>query len=266
MAILMFFYAKSIPVKYSEKATLFPLGTPDNSSGSKLSELVGGSKSGGSENVSIEEVAKSKKTRVAVVSQRLPQYGNKTVAEVLINEYNENKSFFSPKIEIPKAEASVIETGASLAASRYSVKFNKAGILEVIVWGTDTKLLEPLNYLLIDKVTQFYKELKTEKAKADYEFVQAKIDSFERVIMAYDRRRVQMSKTTLFVPDDRLQFSVPKDILDNDRARVMAQRNGAAANREEALWSLQKVTPIIRLLDKPAPSGAENRRLLPMPL
>ena len=34
---------------------------------------------------------------------------------------------------------------------------------------------------------------------------------------------------------------------------VLTQRNGAASNREEALWRKQRVTPIIEILDAPEP-------------
>lgn len=254
IAALMYVYAYTRPAEYKVKSTVFTLtAAPDNAS-TKLSEIFGGGnvKSPTDEaNISIEEVGKSRKTRGAVVSVRLPQYGNKMIAEVLINLYNKNRSFFKPVLEIPKSDSDIINTGINLIQPQYIIKFGKTGVLDVSFTSTDKNLLIPVEYLLIDKVSQFYKELTTEKANADYKFVQSKVDSFEYVLRSYDRQLIHMSTTTLFVPENRLEYSIPKANLYNNKSRVLGQRNGAAANREEALWRLQKVTPLIKILDKP---------------
>ncbi|MEJ7611863.1 MAG: hypothetical protein WKF88_11860 [Ferruginibacter sp.] len=254
MAALFFLYAYNAPALYSVKATVFTLTAAPDNAASRLSEIfgAGNAKSPTDEaNVSIEEVGKSRKTRGAVVSVRLPAYGNKMVAEVMINEYNKKRSFFSSEIKMPKSDSDIIRTGIALIAPRYKIKFNKTGLLEITFSSTDRNLLIPVEYLLIEKVSRFYKELKTEKANSDYEFVQAKVDSFEYVLRSYDRRLIKLDKTTLFVPGDRVEYALPKANLNNDKARVLGQRNGAAANREEALWRLQKETPIIKILDQP---------------
>ena len=62
-----------------------------------------------------------------------------------------------------------------------------------------------------------------------------------------------MSKTTLFTTPERIEYQIPKENLVNEKDRVMRQRDAAANNREEALWRMQKVTPIIAILDKPDP-------------
>ncbi len=256
VAVLMYMYAHQQPAIYTATAKLFPLSSPsqDNSS-SKLSELIGGtgtSKSLSDEaNVNIEEVAKSRKTRDAVVGVRLPDFKNKMVAEILISQYNKHRSYFSSAIELPKSDSDIISIGSDLISNNYNVKFNKNNLLEVSFSGNDKEILLPVTYTLIDKISQFYKDLKVQKAKADYDFIQAKMDSFENVIKGYDKERVRLNNTTLFVPVDRLQYQLPKENLDNDKIRVLGQRNGAAVNREEALWRLQKVTPIIQTLDSP---------------
>jgi len=62
-----------------------------------------------------------------------------------------------------------------------------------------------------------------------------------------------MSNTTMFVPSERIEYSIPKENLANQKEWVTRQRDASANNREEALWRLQKVTPIIATLDKPDP-------------
>lgn len=259
IAVLMFMIAKNTPTIYSVKSTLYPLTAANDagSASSKLTELIGG---GGSTktlsddaNVNIEEVAKSRRTREAVVAERLPAFGNKSIAVILIEEYNKNKSRLSPVIQIPSVESDLNSTGANLFASYYSVKFNKNNLLEIVFTSTNEKLIKPGSLVLIDKISQFYKELKIKKAQFDFDFTQKKVDSLERVLRKFDNQRIYLNNTTLFVQPGKLQYTVPKENLENNKLLVLAQRNGAASNREEALWRKQKVTPIIELLDAPEP-------------
>jgi hypothetical protein len=256
---LLYLYAKRIPAVYSVKSTVFPLTAgPDRNSGtSKLSELIGatgGSKSLTDEaNVNIEEVAKSRKTREAVAGVKVESCGNKTVAELLINEFNLRKGFSTKPIKKPNAELELRSVGASLLKDNYSVKFNKNSLLEVVFSSTNEQLVSPVSYILINKISQFYTELKVKKAQFDFDFTTKKVDSLERVLNNYDKRRVVINNTTLFINPNKLQYNIPQENLENDKIQVLAQRNGAASNREEALWRKQKVTPIIEILDKPEP-------------
>lgn len=257
-AVLLYLYASRIPVVYSVRSTLYPNSPSAGSSSSSLSDLLTGGGSNATKNlsddasISIEEVAKSMKTRLAVSEEKIPDLGNKTVAQLVIENYNRTRSYLAPAIPVSKPDSNLFITGASLLGAQYSVKFTKTGLLEVNYISTDQDVLIPVSYILINKITQFYKELKIEKAKSDYDFIQKKLDSLEDVLSKFDRKQIIMNNTTMFVPDNKLQYSIPKQNLQNDRARVMSQRNGAASNREEALWRLQKVTPVIQLLDRPA--------------
>ena len=257
---LFYMYALSKPVVYSVTSTVFPLtsGSESSSASSKITELLGG---GGSSNksitedanVNIEEVGRSRKTRESVVSQRLPAYGNKLIAEILINEQNKHRAFLAPIVFMPKTDSGIITTGSELFKYCYNVKFNKNSLLEITLSNTDPNLLSPVSYILINKISQFYKELKIKKAKADFDFAEGKVDSLERVLSRFDRRRVAIDNHTLFVTPGKLQYTIPKENLENDKVRVLSQKAGTAINREDAAWRLQKVTPIIEILDKPEP-------------
>ena len=172
-AILLFLYARSVPMIYSVKSSVYPLtaGPDDKSATSKISELLGGSSSSKTlsdeANVNIEEVGKSKRTREAVAVERLAIFGNKRIALILIEDYNKNKSFFVPALKIPTNDAELISTGASLLKDYYTVKFNKNSLLEMVFTSSNEKLITPTSLILIDKISQFYKELKIKKAQFD---------------------------------------------------------------------------------------------------
>ena len=257
---LLYMYALSKPVFFTVTSTVFPLtaGAEKGSASSRISELLGGGNSGAKSiteeaNVSIEEVGRSKKTREAVVKQRLAKYGNKPVAEILIHEFNRQRAFGVPAVRVPKTDEEILYLGSEMLKNNYSVKFNKNSLLEVKFTSTDPTLLAPVSYILIERIAEFYKELKIKKAKADFDFAEGKVDSLQRVLARFDRRRIAIDNHTLFTPPGKLQYNIPVENLENDKLRVLAQKAGTANNREDAAWRLQKETPIIEILDKPEP-------------
>ena len=256
-AIFFFYGKKQLPL-YTTKATLFPLTSSNDksSSSSKLTELIGGntgSKSLSDEaNVNIEEVAKSRKTREAVCAEKLVEFDNKIIAEILINEYNKKKGYFAEALEIPTNKEELIKVGSALLEDTYTVKFNKQNLLEIYYNNKKQELLTPLSYVLVAKITQFYKELKIKKAKIDYDFMQKKYDSLSSILSSLDQKQISVDERTLFVKN-KMKYMIPVQNIQNDRLQILAQKNSAAANLEEAHWRLEKVTPVIEILDKPEP-------------
>ncbi len=265
MAAVLFFYARMIPPVYTTKATVFPLTASNESSAasSALTTLLGGSdapKSFSSEaSINIVELAQSRNTREAVALRKLQGFNGKTVAELLIDNYNKSKFFYTPELKTPKDSPTLAAVGGNLLNQNFVAKTAKSGILELYYSSTNPDLISPITYAMIEKVSQFYIDLKTRKAKKDYDFTLKKIDSLQQVLNTYDRRAVVLANTTLFVPKGKIEYSIPKENLINAKERGMRQRDGYANNREEALWRLQKATPIIDILDKPLPPYAVQK-------
>jgi uncharacterized protein involved in exopolysaccharide biosynthesis len=253
---LMFFYAKSIPPVYIAKSTVFPLtASNENPTTSAISTLLGGTDAPKSfsqdASINIVELALSRNTMESVVLKRLPQFENKRIAELLIEGYNKSKKIYQPSIKVPNDTLMLKSVGSSILKPNYTAKVLKSGIFEVTFSNSNQALLSPVSYELIDKISQFYIDMKIKKAKRDYDFTIKKIDSLQIVLDGFDQEAIKMNNTTLFVPNSRMEYSIPKENLVNSKERVIRQRDAAANNREEALWRLQKATPIIATLDKP---------------
>ncbi len=265
IAIALYFYSKSIPIVYTARASVFPLTTTNESSAatSALTQLLGGGESTKSlsqeASINIVELATSRNTREAVAMLRLPKFANKTIAQLLIENYNESRKFYKPSIKIPTDTVLLAALGGKLLNDNFTAKTAKSGILEITYSNTNQELLSPVTYAMIDKISQFYIDLKIKKAKRDFDFTVAKLDSVQRVLNTYDNQAVRMANTTRFVPKDRIEYSIPKENLINAKERTMRQRDALANNREEATWRLQKATPIIATLDKPERPFIENR-------
>ena len=259
MGALLYLYAKKKPIIYTSRASVFPLTAGNDNSGasSLLSTLTGLSdapKSFSQEaSINIVELATSRNTREAVAMERVPNMGNKTIAQLLIESANKYKSMFSQDMKMPNNDTTLAAIGGNILRAGITAKINKNGILELTFSNPEYHLISPVSYILIDKISQFYKDLKVKKARFDYNFTIAKMDSLQRVLNTYDRRAIHMANTTLFVPTEKIEYTIPKENLISDKERVLRQRDASANNKEEALWRLQKVTPIIETLDKPDP-------------
>jgi hypothetical protein len=265
IAFLLFLYAKRIPAVYSSRASVFPLTASNENSAanSALSSVLGLSEAPKSfsqeASINIVELALSRSTREAVAMERIDSMGNRTIAELVIINANKHRGLLGEEIPMPTDERTLAAIGGTLLKEGLFAKINKNGILEISYSSTDPNLVSPVSYVFIDKISSFYKDLKIRKAQIDYNFTIRKIDSLQRVLNVYDRRAIHMNNTTLFTPADKIEYIIPKENLASDKERVMRQRDASANNREEALWRLQKVTPIIATLDKPDPPFSVKR-------
>lgn len=255
---LLFLYAKTRKIEYTAKATVFPLSTPSESalSAGSLSSLLGISdapKSFSSEaSINIIELATSRNVRQQVAGARLPQFNNKRIAELIVDEKNKTKGLLGKKIIYPSDSVKQMIVGGELMQPDINAKMNKNGVLELYFTSTNEDLVQPVSEMLISKISEFYISLRIKKALEDYNFTLTKIDSLQKILGGLDNRAIGMQNTTFFTPD-LLQYQLPKENLSGEKQRTEAQRNMSINNREEALWRLQKITPIIQVLDAPTP-------------
>ena len=256
-ALLLFFYAKTKRPVYTVKATVFPLTAPsDNSlSNSALSGILGiegTPKSFSNEAViNIIELSLSRNVRQRIAAARVPQLGNKTVTELLVRDINDHRPFYGKAIVLPRDSAAQAIVGGEMLKNDIDAKMSKNGVLEVYVSSPYKELISPVADIFINKLSQFYIDLKITKALADYNFTVNKIDSLENMLNAVDKKAIAMQNTTFFTPVEKLEYGIPKENLNMEKNRIVRQRDISVNNREEATWRLQKATPIISVLDKP---------------
>jgi hypothetical protein len=259
MLLAGFFYymAKQSVLVYTAKSTVFPLnGTSDSGPGSTISNLLGlgeGTKSfTGDASINIVELANSRRTREAVAMVRIPSLQNKTVSELLIEENNKYVGFMQNTfIDPPKDSLTKINIASNLLRGAFSAKINKTGILELYVTSSSPELVREVSYIYIDKLSEFYINLKKKKAQIDFEFAVKKADSLFIILNQLDKRAIALDESTFFTNEGLKRYNLPKINLAQDKATVQSQYYYAVNNRESAAYRLQKETPIIELLDKP---------------
>jgi hypothetical protein len=256
----MVFYALQTPVTYTSTATIFPLtGGADNSSTSVLSALMGGGSGGDAKNftdeasINIIELAQSRTTREEVAAIRVPELGNKTIAELLVANINAHRGFMEPELKMPTNEYALITWAANVLKGGLSATINKNGSFILSYTGRSPELVRIISYGFINKISTFYIDLKREKAKTDFEFATSKVDSLRSVMNSKDKKLIDLDKTTMFTNTNKLEFRVPTENLIADKQMIRQQYATAVANQQNASYKLQKATPVIKLLDKPEP-------------
>ena len=256
--VLFYFMAKQSIVLYTAKSTVFPLNSSgdNNVSSSAISNILGLSDApksfSGEASINIVELATSRRTREAVAGARVPSMKNKTIAELLIEENNQHIGFMqNEEIKISSDSSTLINIGSGMLNGAFSAKINKNGILELFYSSSSTKIVRAVSYVFIDKISEFYFDLKRKKARIDYEFAVMKADSLLAVLNTLDKKAIVLDETTFFTSDELQRFNLPKLNLAQDKQTVQSQYYYAVNNREAAAYKLQKETPIIEALDTP---------------
>ncbi len=252
-------YALKTPVTYTSTATIFPLtASSDNGSAtSALSALFSGGDNNQSftndASVNIVELALSRTTREAVAAIRDSSHSNKTIAELLINDINDHRSFLESKIPMPSSEEAMITKAVQILKDGLSASINKNNSFVLTYTGRSPELVKMISYGFIDKISVFYIDLKREKSKRDFEFATSKVDSLKHIMNAKDNQLIAIDKKTLFTNTSKMEFRVPTENLITDKQMLRQLYAVAVANQQNAAYKLQKATPVIKVLDYPDP-------------
>lgn len=255
---LLILYAKQKPVMYTSRSSVFPLtSSSDNaSSSSALSALLGAetSKNFSDEaSVNIIELAQSRTTREEVAAIRDSASGDKTIAQLLFEDINNHRSWFQAKMQKPATEAELITWAGDVLKNGLAANINKNNTLILSYSACSPEVVKIVSYGFINKISLFYIELKREKANRDFQFATSKVDSLRYVMSAKDQKLIAMDKRTLFTNTNKLEYRVPAENVLADKQMIRQQYANAIANQQNAAYKLQKVTPLIRILDKPDP-------------
>jgi len=179
--------------------------------------------------------------------------GNKLIAELLIDSNNNHRGLFTSRIVPPTDKEQLISLGVLFLRAGIAASINKNNSFVLTYTGKSEEMVKIISYELINKISGYYIDLKREKAKRDYEFASAKVDSLRRVMGAKDNTLIARDRRTLFTNTDRLEYSLPTQNLVDDKQLLRNQYSQAVINQQSAAYKLQKDTPLINVLDKPDP-------------
>lgn len=263
--LAMILYAKQKPVTYTSTSSVFPLtsGNDNNATSSTLSALLGTetTKSFSDDaSINIIELALSRTTREEVAAIRDSTRGNKTIAELLVDDINNHRGWFEEKVKMPATQYELITWAGEVLKDGLNATVNKNNMLILTYTGRSPDLVRTISYGFINKISLFYIQLKQEKARRDFEFATGKVDSLSNVMNSKDNQLIAIDKRTLFTNTNKLEYRVPTENLIADKQMIRQQYATAVANQQNAAYKLQKATPLIKVLDRPEPPyDVENK-------
>jgi hypothetical protein len=252
----MVFYARTTPVTYTSKATIFSLSGGNDASVSALSAILGAESGKGfsdETSINIIELSQSRTTREAVAAMRISSMGNKLVAKLLEEDVNMHRGWLEPEVNAPVDEKQLIIWGGKMLESAITATINKNNSFVLTCTGRSEPLVKIISYGIIDKISKFYIDLKIDKARTDFAFASKKVDSLRAVMNGKDLVMIARDKKSLFTPTGKLEYRMPYENMLADKQMLRSQYAQAVANQQMAAYSLQKATPIIRVLDEPDP-------------
>lgn len=252
-------YTLTAPKKFTSNAVIFPLSakSPAPSSSSMISALIGGmdiSQSFNDENsVNIVELAKSRTIGEEVAKTRVPEMGNKTIAALLFDDYNKHKGLWQWGGRIPANDSTLVNWAIGEFSNNLNAQITKTNSFQLQYTGRSAEMVRLVSYTFIDKISEFYIELKREKAKSDFEFATSKVDSLRSIMNSKDKQLIQLDDRSLFTDPSKLKYRVPTENIMADKQMIRGQYTNAVANQQSAAYTLQKATPVIKILDRPDP-------------
>lgn len=266
LGVMFTIYALKTPVTYTSVSTIFPLtaGSDNSTTSSALNALFGGGDNSKGFNddasVNIIELALSRATREEVAAMKDSSRGNKMIADLLIDDINNHRSFLESEIYKPTDTLALINVAAKIFKNNISAVINKNNSFVLTYTGRSPDLVRTISYGFIQKISTFYIDLKREKARRDFEFASTKVDSLKGVINSKDKQLIAIDKRTLFTNTDQMQYKVPTENLITEKQMLRQQYAVAVANQQNAAYKLQKATPVMQVLDKPEPPYDVQKR------
>ncbi len=91
-------------------------------------------------------------------------------------------------IDIKKLDsATMVNIASNMLKGGFAAKINKNGILELNYSNSNPDIVKEVSYVFIDKLSEFYIDLKKKKAQIDFEFAVNKADSLLKVLNELDK-------------------------------------------------------------------------------
>ncbi|MEL6250555.1 MAG: hypothetical protein AAFR87_00985 [Bacteroidota bacterium] len=260
LCILLAIYAITAPVFYTAHASFHPetgsKNTP-NLLGSPLSFLFGSGGLDGNEAAMMEEVLKSRNLSEEVVKDTVTYGGEeRLVADLVIDKYPKSispiqiaKRMFSSNFERPY-DSKIILAGKFVRGS-IVVEKEENGFLTMDLSFADDSLTGILSNSYIEKLRTYYRKQKTAKARNNLLFFGEKADSVKKVLESTARAlgNFQDRNRGLIIASRGIRAKELEVQLEYLKELYITHET----NREQAAAQLQRVTPIIQVLDEPIP-------------
>lgn len=268
-AILLGIYAVTSPKYYTAETVFHPEGGSGANAAlanNPLALILGGATGGGQSGMMIGAL-KSRNISEAVAKDSIC-INDKTmlVADLIMENMNQGfsltkwfRNLFLKKPPVPSKEAKAIVAGSFI---RYGIVViaNDDGYIVFNFTNSDRNITEVVSQIYIAKLREYYEIQKTSKAQKNIDFFSHRADSVRkelektsRALARYqDRNKYRIfTESEIYVQEQSVKLEM-----------LTQMHNALIISKEQAISQKLQETPIINVLDFPAPPFTTSKKSL----
>jgi hypothetical protein len=253
-ALIMGYIAKQEKTIFTSYSKIFPLiqdgsSDPLSSIKSQLGFDVGGS-SDMAKYYNVAELVKSKSISRKIVSYSTSAADPTPLYLSLLKDHNNTLGFNKDKIVLSKDSLENLYTAASLLQDKINIVKEKTEFTSIFVNAGNGQLALRLNDVVLDCLSEFYINSRTEKARIDLMQVKNLKDSLLKELDLVERAIAGFGDTRRYLVEDAP--SAPLIKMERIREEILEQYKNTATAYQTATFKLMSEKPIFQILDKPS--------------
>jgi hypothetical protein len=251
VATIKYFLSKKEPRLYLSYSKIFPLTNGENNdplAGIKSQFGIGAS-SDLSTYYNVQELVSSKN-----LSRRIVQYPSNNIKEPqlfnwIINDQNKFKKFYEKKSTLSKDSIENIIFASELLSNIITIKKEKTEFTSISCTTADEMLSLRLNEVVLQCLSDYYFQSKTEKARTDLIRIGQLRDSLKNSLDIIEKAQAGNNDNLRFIQDESAML--PQIKLARLHDEVEEQYKTTAMAFQNANFKLLYESPIFQVLDKP---------------
>jgi hypothetical protein len=261
VAAIVGFYFKRIPIQYTAYSKIFPLvqnGENDPLSNIKSSLGI----DGGSEDIekyyNVSELVNSKSLSRKIVSYPVSYNNQEPLSNVIIKDEILNRKYKlgQKKISLSKDSVENNILAAEIFTSHTTIKKEKSEFTSLFTSSCNPTLSLRLNEVILECLSEFYTNSRTEKSRTDLHRLERLKDS---IYYAIDRIELDLARyegTSRFAAQEVVKL--PQIKLERLREELVEHYKTTTTAYQSAKYKLMSESPIFQILDRPSSPVAKS--------
>jgi hypothetical protein len=199
----------------------------------------------------VKELVTSRTISRNIVAQRTKNIKHPNLAHWLIQDYNDNLTFWDSKKKIqPQKTDDSIFAAAGLMLEATTVENDpKVGFTTIRTSAHEQDLCKELNETILTEISKFYIKFSTEKAQLDLVKIKSLRDSLKSQLYGFENSIADVQDASMF--SVRSTVNIPQARLIRNRQEVEQLYSVAATAYQNANFKLLNESPIFQVLDYP---------------
>jgi hypothetical protein len=245
------YFAKQKKPIYTSYSKIFPMnaeGGNDPTSAIKAQFGIS-SGSGAGKFYNINELMQSRTLSRKTVQYPTNNAKHLKLYEWIIEDQNTNIFSDSKKIILSKDSLENINTASEILKSAVNIKTEKSDFTSIQVACYNPELALRINECVLNSLSDFYIQSKTEKARKDLIGIKNLKDSLENALDIVERATLGFQDDIKFLVKEGP--TLPRIKLERLREEIIEQYRATSTTYSNANFTLLNESPIFQILDKP---------------